>query len=655
MKNLGVALLLMLLVAAALRLYGLSNLSPPGLEHDEVAHWLINRDILAGNHGVYFADAYGHEAGYHYLQTGFALLLGDNALALRLPSAFAGLLLVAVNYALTRQLFDRRTALLSAALLAVLLWPVFYSRLALRAISLPLLTGLSAYFWWRAWQTDQSGSRDEEASAYRPPYHLYALAGLLAGLSFHTYMASRAVPIFFALYIGYLFIFHRPALKRRWRGAALFGLLYAIVAAPLAIYLLANPGAEARISEVNAPLSALLNGDLIPALENALRFIEMFGFRGDPLWRQNIAFLPVFEPIVAAFFYIGLLLSLWRWREPRYLFLVLWLFSSAIPSIVTIDAPSSIRIINALPVVTIFPLIGLQVIHYFRRLSTDGAYLSPEIGRLLLFMAVLALLVFNAGRTAWALFKSWPNESEVQFVWQHALTDMAAYLDAAPGTGAVAVGGWTPHSLDPPTMDLSLRREDLELRYYDPTQSLIAPAGHAGDPARIVHPTLLPFDSSIAAMVEEWGLSPKDYDSFTLYEIEAPPPLSPEYPQNVTFGRELTLLGYDILSSCRPGPISFCDLMSYWRIEEPADGRRRFFLHFVNEEEEIVSQEDVLGAPAAHWRQGDILVQRHSLALPDGAAAITLRLGVYDPDTGQRLLAPNGAEFISLEASGDNQ
>ena len=654
MKRPALALLLVLLVAAGLRLYGINNLSPPGLEHDEVAHWLINRDILAGNHSVYFAEAYGHEAGYHYLQTGFSLLLGDNALALRLPSAFAGLLLVAVNYALTREIFDRRTALLSAALLAALLWPVFYSRLALRAISLPLLTGLAAYFWWRAWRLDQAraAAGDDVASPAaksRTHLYLYALAGLLAGLSLHTYMAARAMPIFFALYIGYLFLFHRPALKRSWRGIALFCLLYIIVASPLVIYLLANPGAEARISEVNAPLSALLNGELKPVLENALGVIEMFGFRGDPLWRQNIAFLPVFEPIVAAFFYIGLLLSLWRWAEPRYLFLILYLFTSAIPSIVTIDAPSSIRIINALPIVTICPVIGLQVIHFFRRLSTASEWLSPETGRKVLLATLLALLVIYGGRTARAIFQIWPEDSEVQFVWQQALTEAAAFLDAAPGAGPVAVGGWTPDTLDPPTIDLSLRREDLSLRYFDPTQSLIIPAAPTGDPARIVHPTLLPLAPTIASLMADWRPALDEHDSFTLYEIGSTVPVSPEISQEITLGQQLTFLGHDILSPCHPGPGSDCELLTYWRIEEPADGQRRFFLHLLNEEGEIVSQEDALGAPATHWQPGDILIQQHRIALPDSVGPLSMHLGVYDPDTGLRLQTANGADSYVLD------
>ncbi len=33
-----------------------------GLEDDQVANWLIDRDFLAGDHGIYFTEAYGHEA-----------------------------------------------------------------------------------------------------------------------------------------------------------------------------------------------------------------------------------------------------------------------------------------------------------------------------------------------------------------------------------------------------------------------------------------------------------------------------------------------------------------------------------------------------------------------------------------------------------------
>ena len=46
----------------------------------------------------------------------------------------------------------------------------------------------------------------------------------------------------------------------------------------------------------------------------------------------------------------------------------------------------------------------------------------------------------------------------MQFVWQAALTDTAAYLDQAHELTPVAIGGWSPVTMDPPTMRLSMRR-----------------------------------------------------------------------------------------------------------------------------------------------------------------------------------------------------
>lgn len=665
-------LVLILLVAAVLRIYGLNNLSPPGLEHDEVAHWLIDRDILAGKHSLYFTEAYGHEAGYHYLQTGFLALLGANAFTLRLPSAFSGILLIAVTFALLRRLFGLQTALLSAALLAVLFWPVFYSRLALRAISLPLLSGLSAYFWWRGWQageyptgagTNKRVGRDNRSSAASTvgqrlasslarPATFFVVAGIFAGLSLYTYMAARALPIFYGLFILYLIVFHRPALKTRSRSIILFTAIFVVVGAPLAIYLLNNPGAEVRIEEVNAPLQAIGQGDWRPVLENGFRVLAMFGLRGDPLWRQNVAYLPVFGPVLALFFYIGSLICLWRWREPRHLFLILWLLTATIPSIVTIDAPSSIRIINALPVLPAFPVIGLQVIHFFRPLSTVSTHLSPKSGRRLALIGVLAVLLFNAGRTARAIFYVWPVNEEVQFVWQEALTQAAAYLDQSASAEPVAIGGWTPDSMDPPTMALSLHRDDLDLRFFDPLQAVIVPFAPAGESSRIIRPTVLPLTPSLEAQLQAWGASPRSIETFTLYELAGRPAPSPDLGQPASFGGELTFLGFELVAPCEPRPANTCEIVTYWRVEQPAGEPRRFFLHLQESEGQIVAQDDRLGAPAEYWRPGDILLQQHWLTLPASEEAGTgpyeVQLGVYEPGSGRRLLTAESLDSVRL-------
>ena len=667
------ALVAILLVATALRVIGVDNFpsplgaTPPGLEHDEVAHWLINRDILAGEHAIYFIEAYGHEALYHYAQALFGAAVGDHALALRLPSVYLGVLLVAVGYALGRRLFGARVGLLSAAFLAVLFWPVFYSRLALRAMALPAISGLSAIAWWRGFSEGQGESGPDSSPAHSPPVpwstKWLLVGGLLAGLSLHTYMAGRAVPIFYALYCGYLALFHRPAFRANWRGIALFWLALAAVALPLVAFLLLNPGAEARIGEVDAPLRALLAGDPRPVLANAAQIAAGFGLRGDPLWRQGIAGRPVFDPVLALLFYAGVALCLWRWREPRHAFVLLWLAASVIPSLVTVDAPSTIRMINALPVLMLFPLLAVsaatrwgksrygrsvkrnaaRLIHFGPQLSTLWTRLSTDLVTTLAGWALVLLLLYHSWATVDGLWRVWPASDEVQFVWQAALTEAGAHLDAAADTGPVAVGGWTPDTMDPPTMELTLRRDDLALGFFNPTESLLLP-DPGGGAARLMRPAILPLAPEFEALTGEWDVLPADAApgrQFALYRYETMPPLQPNVAADVVFGGEVQFLGYAPGPTCAD-PAAACTLVTYWRVLTPTGKPRRFFLHVVDADGAVLAQDDRLGAPAEYWRAGDVVVQLLTLPRTDGE----LRLGIYDPNDGQRLLTEARREYL---------
>jgi 4-amino-4-deoxy-L-arabinose transferase-like glycosyltransferase len=640
-------LVLILLLAAVLRIYGINNFSPPGLEHDEVANWLIDRAILQGKLAVYFQEAYGHEAGFHYVQAAFVALVGDHALALRLPAAFAGMLLVAVHYALTKRLFGVTTALISAALLAVLFWPVFYSRLGLRAISLPLTAGLSLYAWWKAWPPGKPAVDTGRVL-------WFGLAGFLAGLSLYTYMAARAVPIFYAIFALYLLLLYKKQFMVYWRGVVLFWILLALTALPLVLFLQGNPGAEFRISEVDAPLRALLAGDLQPVLANLLDIGGMFGFAGDPLWRQNVAGRPVFEPLLGLFFYGGLFLALLRFKDSRYAFLLLWLGASALPSLVTVDAPSSIRLINALLVVTIFPVLVINII---ARLFTALSPLSTKMAYLL----GLILLIGYIWWTARDIFQTWPQNEEVQFVWQAALTDMAAYLDDSPGDNPVAIGGWSPATMDAPTMALSMKRQDLQPRYFgsdsktEPVSTVIFPgwgdALDGGNPAdisevRLFRPTIRELSPGIEWQLSQWGAVPKNMGTFVLYTIAVPAEFQSGSVTVESFADQLDLVGYripDDLASCEQEK---CTILTYWRIRQPVGEPRRFFLHAMAGED-LVAQDDALDAPSQWWQEGDLLVQEFNLPRLNGE--IELRLGVYDPLTGQRLLTAEGVDHILLQ------
>ena len=84
----------------------------------------------------------------------------------------------------------------------------------------------------------------------------------------------------------------------------------------------------------------------------------------------------------------------------------------------------------------------------------------------------------------------------------------------------------------------------------------------------------------------------------------------------------------------------------YLRATAAADGPRRIFLHLLAADGTIVGQADALDVNARSWLAGDLIVQR--LFVPGGRDAATAwRLGVYDPQTGRRLLLPDGREALS--------
>lgn len=635
-------LTLILLVAAALRLVGVTAVSPPGISHDEVANWLIDRTILdTGSHAVYFTRAYGHEAGFHYLQAAFVALLGDNTLALRLPAVFLGLLLIAISCTLNRKLFGQKAGLWAAALLAVLFWPVFFSRQGLRAMSLPVLSGLSAYFWWQFWGT----AAKKQAAGGRQhylPYVYAALAGLLAGSTLYTYMAARAVPIFYAAFLGYLVLWHRQSLKARWRHVALFWLVFVVVAAPITLFLLTTPGAEYRLGEVNAPLQALLAGDFAPVLENGWRILGMAGFRGDPLWRQNVAERPLFDPILATLFYASILLSLMRIRDSRYAFLLLWLLTGISPSLVTIDAPSSIRMVNILPFVTVVPAI---VIHSWDRLSTVFPKLSTVFegnwGKVL----VTAVILYHIGWTSRGIFWQWPANDEVQFVWQTAFANTAAYLDNQPDIQHIALAGWSPDTMDAPSFALLSHRQDLAVSHFGGQMgTLLLPTAVNGR-VHIFRPAILPLDPVFEAMLTEANAIIRREGTFVHYEMP-PFAVTPQVENGTMFGDELLFLGYSVLADGR--------LLTQWQVVAVPVNGRRLFIHYLDKDGNVLAEDyqqdtaDPQNLFQPHWQTGDTLLQIHP-APPQGSTAI--RIGWFDPYTCpacQNLAVPNGEPFLVL-------
>ena len=100
---------LILLVAAALRLFALANNPPemtgippgmtsipPGMTHDEADHGLTAWEIVNGARALYFTVGYGREPLYDYATALLMAGTGPTILAARLTSVYFSLLLLSL-------------------------------------------------------------------------------------------------------------------------------------------------------------------------------------------------------------------------------------------------------------------------------------------------------------------------------------------------------------------------------------------------------------------------------------------------------------------------------------------------------------------------------------------------------------------------------
>ncbi len=399
------AILLILLVAAALRLVALPDAPPdmtgvpPGMTHDEADHGLTAWQIVNGARALYFAVGYGREPLYDYATALLMAGTGPTILAARLTSVYFSLLMVAAVYAWARLAFGAPTALLAAAGLAVGFWPVMAGRQALRSVTLPALFALAVVLFWRGLFAEQvsrgaEGQREKRARLvpFSPASLLFFAAGLLLGLTFYTYIPARVLWLAFPALALYLLIVNRrsgvephpyrtPDARRVLTGLALTLLVAGLVAAPLFLYLASNPGLEVRIAELSAPLRAAAGGDFAPLWANTRGALRLFTVEGDQTWRYNLPGKPWLGPVMGALFYVGLLVAGWlaatRSRvfqserpfdklgfykataAPAAFLSLVWLALGISPVLVTGPGLSTTQAIGALPVLYIFPALAL--------------------------------------------------------------------------------------------------------------------------------------------------------------------------------------------------------------------------------------------------------------------------------------------------------
>lgn len=616
-SQLGWALLLVVLLAAAvLRFWQLGQL-PPGLYRDEAFNGLDALDVLAGHHAPFFPNNHGREPAYIYLTALSIALVGRQALAVRLAAAVMGTLTTWIVYQLATSWFGRLVGLLSAWLWAVTLWPVHLSRIGLRPILLAPLLALAFWLGTRAYR-QQSG-------------WLWLLAGVAYGAAFYTYLAVRFTPLLLLLFLLYLLVSH-PAKARQklWPGMVWFGVGTVVILLPLLSFAWQHPdlflGRTGQVSILNR---AVNGGNLWGTLwRQTGQALAMFLWHGDTILRHNPAGRPVFDLFMALPFLAGVVWCGRHWRRPAATAVLLWTAVMLGPTILAADAPHFLRASGVLPAAIILPAIGLAQLSTWSRL--------PRLGRqlLVIILAIASLVVTIRDYTQYG------RQSDVAYLFEAAATDLAQQINAETPQTAVFVAErfWSRWS------SIRFLVQAPQINRFRSQEGLPGP----------IHPP---------AAIYAWPHEPLDY----IPQALSPPALitaetgslarndleETAYPLYVRYGsqprpqqREV-LANFDDQLQLREGVVSSIasnrlavDL--YWSTETAVQQDLVVFVH-VTGPDGMVGQDDAPPADGnwhwSWWQPGYLLRDRHVMTLsqPYDAARHQVRVGLYDAQTHDRL------------------
>jgi 4-amino-4-deoxy-L-arabinose transferase-like glycosyltransferase len=387
-------LVIILIIASFLRLYNLTVL-PPGLYPDEAMNGnnaveALEADPPAGGWKVFYPENFGREGLFINIQSLFVAAFGNQPWALRLPSAIFGILTVLGLYFLTKELFHAKLALLASFLLATSFWHINFSRIGFRAIM------ASAFLVWSLYLLLKSLNQTKNIGHWLLP----ALAGLVYGLGFHSYIAYRATPLLLLFLIAIIW-------KELSKIFGIFILFTFLAGLPLGIYFLENPadflGRTAGISIFNSetPIADL-------AL-NSIKTLGMFNFVGDFNWRHNIAGRPLLFWPVGIMFLAGAYLSLRKiFKEKEWLssesIIWFWFLTALFPVVISNEGiPHALRSIIMVPPVFILSAIGGMKIYELLK-ENVGWKQSAAVG-----YAFLAILLFESYFSYFVIWGENPN------------------------------------------------------------------------------------------------------------------------------------------------------------------------------------------------------------------------------------------------------
>ena len=537
-------------------------------------------------------------------------LTGESVFTLRLTSALVGVLTVAMVVWMGKEIARKLSTvndqlaignwqftidhslfpLLLAILLATHFPHLIFSRLGFRAVTQPLLQGLTVAATLHGLRTRKIGS--------------FIAAGVFLGLTGYTYLAARLFPVLFGLFL-------LPLMQRWWRQIGLIlGTAFAIFA-PLGWFFWQNPETFwVRIGQVGGS-----DTQLDDYANSFVRSLLMLGLDGDPYWRFNIPGRPLLELGWFVAWLVGIGFFIWwlpKARGGKLASLLLLLATPLImilPTALALDeiVPSNLRAIGLYPFVLVPVALVLTLV----------AQQLPTLGREAVAPVLLGTSLLLAGIV---YFDEWGTRSDTFYDSDADLVALAAYVDErAAGYDEIYVGS---QHYRHPTMAFASATYD-RVKWLVGSNAVVLPEGKRG---------LLAFPQS--SPPPEWLMefepleAPIGPDDKVLFWVWNSAEITPPSPDNTTtyspnnvptfqstnFSSIINLDGYSLLNAGTTNPT----LQLHWTVFDQPDRNFAPFVHIEDQTGYRWLQVETIAYPAEQWEKGEQIVQYVPLSLPAG-------------------------------------
>lgn len=391
-KKLWLLIIPILLLAAIVRIYRLDSVPPSpyweevALGYDAYSIAQTGKDHHGNAYPIIAFPSYGDykPSGYFYAIVPFVKFLGLSVWSVRLPSAIAGIVSVALIYLIAKELFDERVSLVSSLVLAISPWAIQFSRGGWEVNFAMMLILVGTWSLLRA---------------KRKPWFL-VVAVLFFTLSMYTYHAARL----FAPMIGgigglALLIYYLTNNRKGLVVAAVAFVATLVMVAPLVLNL-NNKSVSSRFSDTSifSNPQPVLDSNAAIAAHGGTRIAKIMYHRGwyygaiivrqwashfsptylfvhgDGNYRHG-GWTGLLYPIESIFIGVSIILLFFhllrRFQSPRtkvdtlsteywaLITCVIWLVLAAIPPALVTPAPHALRDLFAVPAYAILIAYGV--------------------------------------------------------------------------------------------------------------------------------------------------------------------------------------------------------------------------------------------------------------------------------------------------------